>query len=268
MSDSTRLAMHGAGGRMGRAIIGLVPQTEGVTLGQAFERDGSDLIGRDAFELAGVSQRGVQIQAADAPVEGVDVVIDFSSAAATASLAPRAAAAGAALVVGTTGLDEAAMSALREAESKVPVLVAANTSVGVAVLFHLAELASGLLGPDYDAEIVEMHHRHKIDAPSGTALRLAERVRAARGLPASAEVHGRTGTPGARRDDEVGVLALRGGDVIGEHTLIFAGAGERVELTHRAGDRSLFARGALRAARWIAGKPAGRYTMADVLGLR
>ncbi|MCA9582431.1 MAG: 4-hydroxy-tetrahydrodipicolinate reductase, partial [Myxococcales bacterium] len=185
----------------------------------------------------------------------------------TGDLAAKAKATKTALVVGTTGLDDGAHRALQDAASVVPVVFAPNFSVGVNVLFHLAREATRLLGSDYDAEIVEMHHRHKVDAPSGTAVRLADVVREAKGVGNDALVYGRQGQVGARKADEIGVMTLRGGDVIGDHSLILAGEGERLELGHRAGDRGLFARGAVRAALWTRGQEPGFFGMEHVLGI-
>jgi 4-hydroxy-tetrahydrodipicolinate reductase len=201
-------------------------------------------------------------------MSGADVVIDFSTAIAAAALAPRAAESGVALVVGTTGLDEAAQQALSAASLRVPVVRSANMSLGVNVLLGLLPRVSGALR-DYDAEIVEVHHRMKKDAPSGTALMMEQAVAAARGLdPIAARKNGREGMVGQRTDAEIGLHAVRGGDVVGEHTAYFFGPGERIEISHRATDRGIFARGAVRAAQWVSGRPPGGYDMQDVLGLR
>jgi len=266
--EITRAIVHGASGRMGRAIVRTIHDTSGITLVGAIDREGGSTLGLDAGELAGVGPLRLAVESSLREELEAHVVIDFTRSEATEGMADRAAARGIALVVGTTGLDASARAALDRAAKIVPVLVAANTSVGVTVLAYLAERATTLLGPGYDAEIVEMHHNQKADAPSGTALRLADAVLAAKGLDRSAIRTGRDGKPGPRTKDEVGVLALRGGDVIGDHTLVLAGEGERVELTHKATDRSLFARGAVRAAQWIVSRPAGLYDMRDVLDLR
>ena len=266
--EITRAIVHGAGGRMGRAIVRTIHDTPGITLVGAIDREDGSTQGLDVGELAGVGPLRVSVEPSFRDDLEAHVLIDFTRSEATERMAHRAAARGVALVVGTTGLEASARAALDRAAKVVPVLVAANTSVGVTVLAYLAELATTLLGPGYDAEIIEMHHNQKADAPSGTALRLADVVLAAKGLDRSALRTGREGKPGPRTRDEVGVLALRGGDVIGDHTLVLAGAGERVELTHKATDRSLFARGAVRAAQWIVSRPAGLYDMRDVLGLR
>jgi 4-hydroxy-tetrahydrodipicolinate reductase len=210
---------------------------------------------------------GVRVGSDREAIAGADVVVDFTAPAATAAMAARAAQSSLPMVIGTTGLDAAANAAIEALASKAAVVAAPNTSIGVTGLFHRAAEAARLLGPGFDAEIVEMHHKKKVDAPSGTALRLAERVAAAKGLGRDAFVHGRSGTVGARPEGEIGIVALRGGDVIGEHTLVLAGPGERIELTHRAHDRALFAVGALRAAKWVVSQPPGRYDMSDVLGL-
>jgi 4-hydroxy-tetrahydrodipicolinate reductase len=270
MTPSTapvRVVVQGAGGRMGRAIVRALAEDARCRLVGALEHAESAHLGRDAGELAGIARAGVAIAPALGAIEA-DVVVDFARSEASEALAPRVAERGWGLVVGTTGLEPSASRALALAGSKVPVVVAPNTSVGVTVLFHLAELATRLLGDGFDAEIVEMHHNKKADAPSGTALRLADAVLAAKGLDRTALRTGRDGKPGPRGRGEVGVLAMRGGDVIGDHTLVLAGDGERVELAHKATDRSLFARGAVRAATWAVGRPAGLYDMRDVLGLR
>lgn len=262
-----KLGLHGAGGRMGRAIAKAAVDS-GTTIVAAVDRSSSPVLGRDVGELAGSTALGVTVTSSVEALLAADAIIDFSSPAATAALATLLCdRGGRPLAVGTTGLEAAANEALDALSKVAPVLVAPNTSVGVNVLFHLAELATRLLGPAFDAEIVEMHHKHKIDAPSGTAIRLAERVKAGR-AEGTRFVHGRSGQVGARKDDEVGVLALRGGDVIGEHTLVLAGPGERLELVHRAHDRSLFARGALVAARFVSTAKPGQYDMADAIGLR
>ena len=222
-------------------------------------------LGRDIGELAGFGSLGVVTTADVASgLLGADVVIDFSNAAAVVPLLSIAARQKIAVVSGTTNLDEAAKKALDRAAQSVPVLWAPNMSLGVQVLAELVEQAVRRLGLGFDVEITETHHRKKVDAPSGTAKRLAEAARAARSE--LREVHGRSGDVGARPDDEMAVFGLRGGDVVGDHTVYLFGQGERLELTHRASNRDLFAHGALVAARYLAGKPARRYTIADVLG--
>ncbi len=265
--SQARVALHGATGRMGRAIVQVIASDPGAVLVAAYAAPGDVDLGRDAGELAGVARAGVAIEPLSGAIDA-DVVIDFTNPTATESIVFRCRESRVPLVSGTTGLTAAQDRALDELSEVVPVVHSPNMSVGVNVLFHLAEIATRLLGSAFDPEIVEMHHRQKIDAPSGTAVRLAERVALARGLdPEKAVVHGRSGQVGPRRDDEIGVMTLRGGGVVGEHTLVLAGPGERVELVHRAQDRSIFAHGAVRAARWIVGTHPGRYGMSDVLGL-
>jgi 4-hydroxy-tetrahydrodipicolinate reductase len=256
----TRLAVVGASGRMGRAVVRLACEA------------GMDLVcavattdcGRDAGELAGIGPIGTVVADAFAAIEHAraDVAIDFSSPAATLALAPIAAAAGTAIVSGTTSLGDDARAALDRAALRVAVLWEPNMSLGVHVLSSLVARAATEL-PDWDVEIVETHHRAKVDAPSGTALRLAEAVQRARA--GTRLVHGRQGRPGVRSMEEIGMHALRGGDVVGDHAVHLLGGGERIELTHRATSRDVFAHGALRAAAWIVGKTPGTYTLADVL---
>jgi 4-hydroxy-tetrahydrodipicolinate reductase len=240
-----RILINGSKGRMGQALIAAAP---GLGLQVVAALDAGD-------DLA-------------AAVPGCDVIIDFSSPAATAGVLKTAAAHRKAVVLGTTGHDESSKKSLRRLAAKVPCVWAGNFSVGVNLLFALVNRAAGILGPDYDAEVIEMHHRFKKDAPSGTAERLLERILEQRRLSRKALRHGRAGITGARTDSEVGVHALRGGDVIGDHTVLFAALGERLELTHKASDRAIFARGALRAAAWVAGRKPGLYDMQDVLGLK
>jgi 4-hydroxy-tetrahydrodipicolinate reductase len=257
-----RLAVVGASGRMGRSVIRLaIERGDRVVCAIA-----SSEVGRDAGELAGLGAIGVVIVEDGTAIAraSADVIVDFSSPEATSALAATAAAAKVALVSGTTGLGAAASRALDRASKDVAVLWEPNMSVGVHVLAELVEAAVLKLGRSYDVEIVEVHHRLKVDAPSGTALKLAEVARAARG-DGALFVNGREGRPGVRPAAQIGVHAVRGGDVVGDHVVHLLGAGERLELAHRASTRDLFAHGALRAARWIAGKPAGRYGMRDVL---
>jgi 4-hydroxy-tetrahydrodipicolinate reductase len=266
----TAIAVHGAGGRMGRAVIEVVLEDERAQLAAALEHAGHAALGQDAAVLAGRGPIGIVLDGEiDRALERAAVVIDFSAPAASRILLERCARAGVPAVVGTTGMDDACRSALDALARVAPAVFAPNFSVGVNILWSLCERAVRLAGEEFDLEIVEMHHRHKVDAPSGTAVRMTEVVAAARGLdPQRAAVAGRSGQLGARRKDEIGVHALRGGDVVGDHSLILAGPGERIELTHRAHGRQIFARGAVRAAHWVVGRPAGLYDMADVLGIR
>ncbi len=244
---TTPIAVLGARGRMGRALVRLAPDY-GAEVVLALDAGEGDLgsLGKS----------------------GAKVLVDFSSAPIVASAARACAAANVALVSGTTGLDDAAKSALDDASKKIAVLAEPNMSIGVMVLGEIMRSAIAMLGDSFDVEIVETHHKMKADAPSGTALRLAEIAREARGDGEHPIVTGRSGRPGARTREEVGVLAVRGGDVIGDHTVHFFGAGERIELTHRATSRDVFAIGALRAATALAGKPAGRYALRDVVKIK
>ena len=237
----TRLAVLGASGRMGQAVLRLASELD-------FEVVAQVSAGEDLGSIARAKP---------------EVVIDFSSPDATRALSKIAADAGAAIVSGTTGLDETTLRALDTASAKVPIFWAPNMSVGVHVLGVLVARAIEMLGPEFDIEITEAHHRRKVDAPSGTALRLAEIAESARTGP-SALTHGREGRPGARAATEIGMHAIRGGDVIGDHHVHLLGEGERIELVHRASSRDLFARGALRAARFVIGKPPRRYAMSDL----
>jgi 4-hydroxy-tetrahydrodipicolinate reductase len=260
-----RLAIVGASGRVGRAVVGLA-QAAGTQIVCAV---GISDIGRDAGDVAGIGAIGTCIVDGLAALEHAraDVVIDFSAPSATLGLASIAAQAGSAIVSGTTGLGVEARAALERASKQIPVLWEPNMSLGVHVLGRLVSQAVAML-TDWDVEIVETHHRAKVDAPSGTALLLAEKARAGRATTVTPVVHGRHGSPGPRPDDEIGMHALRGGDVAGDHTVHLLGGGERIELTHRATNREVFARGALRAANWIVTRGAGLYTMYDVLGVK
>jgi 4-hydroxy-tetrahydrodipicolinate reductase len=265
----TAIALHGAAGRMGRMLLQLVIEDPKARLVAALDRPGHAALGQDASVLVGrVEPVRVKLTEDLAILGDAQVVIDFSLPLATVVLLERCADLRLPAVVGTTGMDEASNRALERLAAVAPVVAAPNFSVGVNVLWALAERAVQLLGDEFDIEIVEMHHKHKVDAPSGTAVRLTEVVARARGLhPAKSSVAGRSGQVGARRADEIGVHALRGGDVVGDHTLVLAGPGERIEITHRAHDREIFARGALRAAHWVIGRAPGFYDMKDVLGI-
>ncbi|AKU96022.1 4-hydroxy-tetrahydrodipicolinate reductase [Labilithrix luteola] len=259
-ASQVRVAVLGATGRMGRAVTRLAHEG-GMKVVCAI---GASDEGRDAGELAGVGTLGVPVVKHVSAIahSGADVVVDFSTPAALAEASVVCAKSKIALVSGTTGLNENALAALADAHNLCAVLWEPNMSVGVHVLSMLVKRAVSALGPSFDIELVETHHRAKVDAPSGTAIRLAEVAREARG---GEFVYGREGRPGPRRSEEIGVHAVRGGDVIGDHTVFLFGEGERIELTHRASSRDLFAHGALRAARWLAGRPAGRYTLAEVI---
>ena len=261
-----KVALYGATGRMGLSLTRLIAQAPDLQLVGAACAPNDPGVGKDVGSLAGVGTLGVEASPdAAAALLGADIVIDFSTASAVTSIAALAVRNKVALVSGTTGLAADAKEALEKAAQQVPVLWAPNTSLGVQVLAEIVEQALRRLGSDFDAEIVEIHHRKKADSPSGTARRLADAVRIVR--PATRELHGRDGMVGARTDDEVAVLGVRGGDVIGDHTVYLLGPGERLELTHRASSREMLAHGALRAARFLAKqKPGKLYRIADVLG--
>lgn len=264
-----RIAVLGASGRMGRAVTRLVVEGEGLQLAGASTEPGHPSVGADAAGLAGLTSAGVPV--ADEPsraVTGCDVAVDFSAPSATTAHAQACIVAGCGLVVGTTGLGEEEMEALRAAARRIPVVYARNMSVGITVLTELARRATALLGDEFDIEITEAHHRHKKDAPSGTALQLGEAVAGVAGRTlAEVAVYARERTGPGRRDGSIGFSVIRAGSIVGDHTVLFAAEEERLELVHRASDRALFARGAVRAARWLAGRSPGLYSMRDVLGL-
>lgn len=264
-----RVTIIGAAGRMGRRLTALVGESQDMALAGAIDVAASPVLGTDAGILAGVAPAGVKISAdLDAALRVSDAVINFSTAGVVEAT-EKAVAAGCAVVIGTTALETAAKARLAELAKTGRIVWAPNMSVGVNLLFHLVgEVAAKLA--DYDIEIVEMHHNLKKDAPSGTAVRLGEVAAAARRLEYEKAVrHGRAGMVGARTKEEIGMHAVRGGDVVGEHTVIFATGGERLELTHKASSRDTFACGALRAVRFLSAAPAGKlYDMQDVLGLR
>jgi len=263
-----RVGVHGAAGRMGRAIVKAVLEAADLELVAAVDREGAPGLGSDAGELALAGRAGLGVSAGIDALRRAEVIIDFSAPSATAWLAEQLASDPRPLVVGTTGLDGPANTALTALSSRAAVLVAPNTSIGVNVLFQLTRKVAQALDADFDIEIVEMHHKHKVDAPSGTALMLGEAAATGRGVSLKdASVRVRDGHTGARRRVDIGFATLRGGSVIGEHTVIFAADGERIELTHKASDRSLFARGAVRSALWARGRGPGLFSMTDVLGL-
>ncbi|MEF8792246.1 4-hydroxy-tetrahydrodipicolinate reductase [Thiohalorhabdus sp.] len=266
----TRIVITGASGRMGSNLLRAVSEGEATELTGAIDRPGAETVGRDAGELAGTGPLGVTVgeDLADA-LDGADVVIDFTLPEATARYAQQCAEAGVGLVVGTTGFDAAQRKALEGAAGQVPLVVAPNMSIGVNLTFKVLDTVARALGDDYDVEIIEAHHRNKVDAPSGTALRMGEVVAGAlgRSLDANA-VYGREGRTGVRDRETIGFETIRAGDIVGEHTVMFAGAGERVEIGHKASSRMTFASGAVRAARWVTGQSPGWYDMQDVLGLR
>ena len=260
----------GAAGRMGIRIINIINETEGVTLSGAFEHPDNPKVGQDAGMVAGIEEKGIKISGSlDAIIDSGDVVIDFTVPAATISNVKTAAAAGKAMVIGTTGITEDEQKDIRETARNIPMVFAPNFSVGVNVMFKVAAEMAKILGGDYDIEIVEAHHRLKKDAPSGTAIGLAKKLAEAtdRDLEKTA-VYARHGIIGQRTDEEIGIQTVRAGDITGDHTVLFGGIGERLELTHRAHNRDNFAKGAVRAAKWIISRNAGLYDMQDVLGLK
>jgi len=265
----TPIVVCGAAGRMGKTLIGLVAQNDATRLAGAVEVAGHPAIGKDAGEVAGVGHLGVAIGDDFAAVATADAVaLDFTNAAAALEHLRTAAAHKSPIVIGSTGFTPPQQAEIEQLAPQTRCVIAPNMSVGIAVLQRLVRDAVQAL-PDFDPEIVEMHHRMKIDAPSGTALALARTVAEASGRTlANDAVYGRDGVIGQRQKNEIAVLALRGGDVVGDHTVILAGLGERLELTHRAQSRESLARGAIRAALWLAGQPAGHYSMHDVLGWR
>ncbi len=268
MSDM-RLVVVGAAGRMGRMLIRAIDQAEGCRLVAAVERPGAATIGEDAGLLAGLPPLGVAMtDDAPAAFAAADGVLDFTAPDATVAFADLAAQARILHVVGTTGLEPAHLARLAAAATHTPIIRSGNMSLGVNLLAALVRKVAATLGTDWDIEIVEMHHRMKVDAPSGTAVLLGEAAAEGRAVDlAQQRVAGRDGITGARAPGTIGFAALRGGTVVGDHKVIFAGAGERLELAHVAEDRSLFAQGAVKAALWGRGRAPGLYSMADVLGL-
>ncbi|HVY64486.1 MAG TPA: 4-hydroxy-tetrahydrodipicolinate reductase [Gammaproteobacteria bacterium] len=264
-----KVAVLGAAGRMGRAVMSCVFETTDLKLVGAVTESGDRMLGRDAAELVGVDPVGVPLT--DERAQGLhsaQVAVDFTLPSATESNLRACIESGTALVIGTTGLEDRQQKAMEKAAHEIPIVYARNMSVGVNVFMDLVGRAAKALGEGYDVEIIEAHHRHKVDAPSGTALALGECVAAARGRKlADLAVYARHGRTGPRVPGTIGFAVVRGGNVVGEHTVRFIGAEEQVEFTHEAADRKMFARGALRAARWAAGRAPGLYSMADVLGL-
>jgi 4-hydroxy-tetrahydrodipicolinate reductase len=268
MSDM-RLIVAGAGGRMGRTLIHAIAATDGVTLAGAAEAAGSAVIGRDAGELAGLGRNGVEVVTdVESLLAKADGIIDFTVPAATRALAELVARKGLVHVIGTTGLSEEDDALIATAAERAIVVKSGNMSLGVNLLAALVKQVARTLDQDFDIEILEMHHNKKVDAPSGTALLLGRAAADGRGIDLDQRaVKSRDGHSGARCAGEIGFASLRGGTVVGDHSVIFAGPAERIELTHRAEDRMIFARGALKAALWARGQKPGLYSMGDVLGL-
>ena len=269
MTERTGVAVAGVSGRMGRMLVAALDTHPRLRLAAALERPGHDWAGGDLGVMLGGAARGLTVtDDPAAALAAAQVVIDFTLPDATAALAGVAAAQGCAMVIGTTGFTADQITALNRAAERVPVLRAGNMSLGVNLLVALTRKVAASLGPDYDIEVVEAHHRAKIDAPSGTALMLGEAAAEGRGVTLdAAAIRGRDGITGARPEGGIGFAVIRGGDVVGEHDVIFAGPGERLVLRHLASDRGLFARGALSAAEWVTGRAPGAYDMTDVLGL-
>lgn len=267
---TTRIAVNGAAGRMGRCLIQAVQQTEGLVLSAAIDRVESSLIGADAGELAGVGKLGVAISSDVAAATTIsDVFIDFTLPEVTMALIPHCIENQCRLVIGTTGFSAGQKADIEHAAQQVAIVLAPNMSVGVNLSLKLLDIAARVLGDDVDIEIIEAHHRHKVDAPSGTALRMGEVVADALGRDLkTCSVYGREGRTGERDRQTIGFATVRAGDIVGEHTVMFAAEGERVEITHKASSRMTFALGAMRASSWLINHQSGLYDMQDVLSLR
>jgi 4-hydroxy-tetrahydrodipicolinate reductase len=264
-----RLIVAGAGGRMGRTLIKAIAETPGLVVTGAVEAAGSAVIGEDAGVLAGLSANGVKVGTDVKPlIANADGIVDFTAPAASLACVALAAERGAVHIIGTTGFSADDEKKIAEAAKRAVIVKSGNMSLGVNLLAALVKQVAAKLDDDFDIEIVEMHHRHKVDAPSGTALMLGRAAAAGRGIDfEERSVRARDGHAGERRRGDIGFAALRGGSVVGDHTVVFAGDGERIELTHRAEDRGIFARGAVRAALWGRGKEPGLFSMLDVLGI-
>ncbi|MDH2925223.1 dihydrodipicolinate reductase [Nicoletella semolina] len=263
-----KVGIVGAGGRMGRNLILAVQNTQGVELGAAFERKGSSLVGADAGEMAGIGLIGVQINDELSQNPNFDVLIDFTRPDGTLEHLKFCLENNKKMVIGTTGFDEAGKLSIKAASTQIAIVFASNYSVGVNLVFKLLEKAAKVMGDYCDIEVIEAHHRHKVDAPSGTALSMGEHI--AKTLGRDLKTHGvftRDGITGERKADEIGFATIRAGDVVGEHSVWFADEGERVEITHKASSRMTFANGAVRATKWLVSKQHGLFDMTDVLDL-
>ena len=267
MSDMRRVVV-GAAGRMGRTLVRVIAGTPGVTLAGAVERAGAPEVGRDSGELAGVGANGIAVVADPLPLFAkAEGVLDFTTPAATVGFTELAAQARIAHIIGTTGMSADDEARVKAAARHAPIVKSGNMGLGVNLLAGLVRQAAKALDADYDIEVLEMHHRAKVDAPSGTALLLGKAAAEGRGIDLEQHsARARDGHTGSRRRGDIGFASLRGGSVIGEHSVIFAGDGETIELTHKASDRVLFARGAIKAALWARERKPGLYSMADVLG--
>ncbi|MEW7864967.1 4-hydroxy-tetrahydrodipicolinate reductase [Aeromonas diversa] len=269
MDNPIRVAVMGCNGRMGKVLLEAISQAEGVVVGAALERPGSAVIGLDAGELGGLGHLGVAISdSLDKVRDQFDLIIDFTRPEVTLQNLAIARAHGKMMVIGTTGFDEAGKATIEQAAREIGIVFASNYSVGVNLVFKLLEQAAKVMGEYTDIEIIEGHHRHKVDAPSGTALSMGEVVAKTLGRDLKeCAVYGREGITGERDRNTIGFATIRAGDLVGEHTVMFADIGERVEISHKASSRLTFANGAVRAARWLKTQPAGLYNMQDVLGL-
>jgi 4-hydroxy-tetrahydrodipicolinate reductase len=269
VSLSTKLAVNGAAGRMGRQLLTAIAERDDTSLVGAVDAPGQASIGVDASVLSGGSDTGVLVSDKLSPVlASTQVIIDFTAPAVSLAVLEAAVANKTGVVIGTTGFSPEQLQQLHAYAEKIPVMFAPNYSVGVTVTLDLLEKAARALGDDYDVEIIEAHHRHKVDAPSGTAMKMGEVVADALGRDlATCAIYGRQGITGERETKTIGFETIRAGDIIGDHTVLFAGSGERIEITHKATDRMTFARGAVRAAVWLSSQPAGLYDMRNVLGL-
>jgi 4-hydroxy-tetrahydrodipicolinate reductase len=265
----TKIGVVGCGGRMGRMLVAEIAGTEGCSVAGGCAKPGSAHVNHDIGELAGIGRTGIPV--GDDPAKLIrdsEVVIDFTTPAVTTANAALAAQLGKPMVIGTTGLSPEQSEAVGRAAWNVPIVWAPNMSLGVNLLLGLVQEVARRLGPDWDVEIMEMHHRGKVDAPSGTALALGHAAAAGRGVALEqVEQRARDGITGPRRTGDIGFASLRGGDAVGDHHVIFAGAGERLELVHQATSRAIYAKGAVRAARWVIGRPPGVYGLKEVLGL-
>lgn len=269
MKDAIRVAIAGAGGRMGRQLIQAVSQMEGAVLGAALEREGSSLVGVDAGELAGLGTLGVTVQdSLNAVRDDFDIFVDFTRPEGTLAHLAFCRQHGKGMIIGTTGFDDAGKAAISAAAQDIGIVFAANFSVGVNVMLKLLEKAATVMGDYTDIEILEAHHRHKVDAPSGTALAMGEAIAGALGHDLkTCAVYAREGHTGERVPKSIGFASLRAGDIVGEHTAMFADVGERIEISHKASSRMTFANGAVRAVIWLKDKKSGLFDMKDVLYL-
>jgi 4-hydroxy-tetrahydrodipicolinate reductase len=263
-----KLAIAGASGRMGRMLIEAALAQPDTAIGAALDRPDSPDLGRDCGDFLGEAT-GARVTSELKCIAGCDVLIDFTRPEATLAHLDACVAAGVNIVIGTTGFDDAGKAAIRRAAERVGVVFSPNMSVGVNATFKLLEMAARMLNPGYDIEIIEAHHKHKVDAPSGTALKMGETIAAALGEKlADVAVYAREGHTGERKPGSIGFATVRGGDIVGDHTVLFAGTGERIEITHRSSSRSTYAAGSMRAARFLAGRKNGLFDMFDVLGIK